>query len=415
MDLEFPKKNEFEAPIPIDNQELIELHASVLENCLSVPKPDCFVKYYGLLAIDLFHKKFYSQAFLAAEKGLELSFRLYKEKYPGSPDGYFDNSLSIFSHEYALLQFGGKASEKCKSLEDSANFYEYYLKNGHWVHSIAEAAKRAAKIFKKIGKDDKAIDCLEYALKSIRVSSVTESYFKKEIDKLKKTEKVDWVQDYTVFIKDYRGLAQIDEYPLSLSKIDYEQPELQVAHYYLSMDKNVFKTENYFWWAMQSLLYYEEIFADIPGAMFKGCQEINGVPLDFFSGEKFYRDRERMLKEKNNKLLKSNLELEVDSRFELYKNKNIGHLVSEKITKDGLLELIKIVPTNLIVSICDRINQDVVSNRSGLPDLIVYERSYASFQFIEVKKTGEKLRHHQKLWLEFLQKHNANITVCRVA
>ena len=414
MAFDFPKENEFEVPIPIDNKELIGLNASALENCLSTPKPDCFLKYYGLLAMYLFRNEYYSQALLAAEKGLQLSFRLYKTLYPDSPNGYFDNLISTFSHEYALLGFGGKASEKCKSLEDSANFYEHYVKNGHWVHSIVQAAKRAAKIFKKIGSDDKAIDCLKHVLENIRVSSVTQAYFKNEIDKLKKLEKVDWVRDHTIFIKDYREFAQADEYPLSLSKIDYEQPELQVSHYFLAKDKDVFKTENYFWWAMQSLLYYEEIFADIPEYTFKNYQEINGVPSDFFSGDKFYRNREKILKEKNAKLLNLDLGSEVNSRFEMYKDKNIGHLVTDKITIGGLLELVKIVPVKIIVSICDRINQDNSSNRSGLPDLIVYDRSYTSFQFIEVKKKGEKLRYHQKLWLDFLRNNNADVAVCRV-
>src|SRR3989338_2403636 len=102
---------------------------------------------------------------------------------------------------------------------------------------------------------------------------------------MKKVAKVDWLQDRTIFIKDYREFAYPDEYPLSLSKIDYEQPELQVAHYFLAKGKVVFKTENYFWWAIQSLLYYEEIFADIPEYTFENYQELNGMPTDFFSGD----------------------------------------------------------------------------------------------------------------------------------
>jgi len=415
MDLEFPKENEFEVPIPIDNQELTGLNAEVLEHCLSTPKPECFLKYYGLWAMRLFNNKYYPQALLVSEKGLEVAFELYQKKYPGSPDGYFDNSMSPFSHEYALLQFGGKASEKCMPPEYSANFYENYVRNGHWVHSIVEAAKRAAKMFKKVGNCGKAIDCLECILEGVNVSSVTQAYFKNEIDKLAKLEKPDWIQDYTIFVKNHKESAQANEYPLSLSKIDYEKPELKVAHYYLSMGKNVFKTENYFWWAIQSLLYYEEIFADIPGCTFENYQEINGIPTDFFSGDRFYKNREEILKKKNKKLLQLDLEAEVNTRFEMYKDKNIGHLVLDRITKEGLLELVKIVPIKIIVSICDRINQDNLSNRSGLPDLIVYERSYASFQFVEVKKKEERVRFHQKLWLEFLRNKNADIVVCRVA
>lgn len=414
MAFDFPKENEFEAPIPINNKELIGLNASALENCLNTPKPDCFLKYHGLLTMYLLHNEYYSQAVLTAEKGLQLSFRLYETLYPDLSNGYFDNSISIFSHEYVLLLYGGKAIEKCRSQEDAANFYEHYVRNGHWVHSIVQAAKRAAKIYKKIGNDNKAIDCLKYVLENIRASSVTQAYFENEIDKSKKIDKVDLARDRTIFIKDYRELAQVDEYPLSLSKIDYEQPELQASHYFLAKDRNVFKTENYFWWAIQSLLYYEEIFADIPEYTFKNYQEINGVPSDFFSGDKFYRNREKILKEKNEKLLKLDLESEVNSRFEMYKDKNIGHLVIDKITKKGLLELVKVVPVNIIVSICDRINQDNLSNRSGFPDLIVYDRSYASFQFIEVKKKGEKLRFHQKLWLDFLRNKNVDVVVCRV-
>ncbi|MDD4980922.1 MAG: VRR-NUC domain-containing protein [Candidatus Omnitrophica bacterium] len=414
MDSDFPKENEFEAPIPINSKELINLNASALENCLSVPKPECFLKYHGLLAMRLFSNKYYPEAILTAEKGLQLSFKLYETLYPGSPNGYFDNPISMFSQEYLLLLYGGKAIERCRSQEESVNFYEFYFKNGHWVGSIIQAAKRAAKLYKGIGNDKKAIDCLQYVLDKVRTSSVTQSYFKDEIDKLNKIDKGDWVRDRTISIQDYKELAKADEYPLCLSRIDYEQPELRVSHYFLAKNLNVFKTENYFWWAIQSLLYYEEIFADIPEYTFKNYQEINGIPSDFFSGDKFYKNREIILKEKNEKLLKLNLETEVNSRFEMYSDKNIRHLVIDKITKKGLLELVKVVPSNIIVSICDRINQDNSNNRSGLPDLIAYDRSYASFQFIEVKKKGEKLRYHQKLWLDFLRKNGVDIVVCRV-
>jgi hypothetical protein len=414
MAFEFPKENEFETPVSVNNKELIGLHTSALENCLNTPKPDCFLKYHGLLTMCLFRKGYYSQAVLVAEKGLQLSFELYETLYPGSPNGYFDNSVSVFGHEYVLLLYGGKASEKVRSQEDSAGFYEHYVKNGHWVHSIVQAAKRAAKIYKKIGNDNKAIDCLKHVLENIRVSPVTQAYIESEIDKSKKTDNDDWVRDHTILIKGYKEFAKADEYPLCLSRIDYEQPELQASHYFLARDLNVFKTENYFWWAMQSLLYYEEIFADIPEYTFTNYQQINGAPSDFFSGDKFYKNRMEILKEKNQGLLKLNLGLEINSRFEAYKDKNIRHLAIDKITKEGLLELVKIVPVNIIVSICDRINRDNLSNRSGLPDLIVYDRQYRSFQFVEVKKKGEKLRHHQKLWLDFLRNNNADVVVCRV-
>lgn len=262
MDNDFPQESEFEPLTSIfnDDIEIKEAIARAIENCIDTPKPHCFLKYYELLAMYLFQKKLYDKAFIMAEKGLKDSCNLYKKLYPDVPNGYFDNPVSAFSHEHGLLVYGGKASEKCKSIQDSASFYESYSKNGHWVGSIIYAAERAAKMYKKLDDKNKAISCLEYILEKIQVPSNTKSFFENEINILEGGNNIEWPKDHTLFIKDDGIYAKANEYSLFLSKIKYEIPELKVAYYFMSKDRNVFKTENVFWWATQALLYYEEIY-----------------------------------------------------------------------------------------------------------------------------------------------------------
>jgi hypothetical protein len=72
------------------------------------------------------------------------------------------------------------------------------------------------------------------------------------------------------------------------------------------------------------------------------------------------------------------------------------------ITKDGLLEIAKVVEPADIVAICDRINTNNAYYRTGLPDLISCGKKPGDYQLIEVKKTKDSLRFNQKKWMEYL-------------
>ena len=49
---------------------------------------------------------------------------------------------------------------------------------------------------------------------------------------------------------------------------------------------------------------------------------------------------------------------------------------------------------------------DVGHNRTGFPDLILFDQHKRKYQWAEVKGPGDRLQENQKLWLTFFQKND---------
>ncbi len=91
--------------------------------------------------------------------------------------------------------------------------------------------------------------------------------------------------------------------------------------YYENLGYNASWTENYYWWYLMALLFWDEIFAPITG-VFNGFElhsRMNDMPMDFFKPE-FYQKRKNLINKKIMRLKSSNLELEVSKFY----NNNFG-------------------------------------------------------------------------------------------
>jgi len=414
--LTFLKYEDFSLPdgIPLENSVVKNIHEQVVGHCLDVKIPECYLKYYSLLCYYFLEEKFFDFSAVTAREGLEKSHNLYLSEYPHAKDsGYFDNPISEYGFEGSMIRYGGKAIEKSESLENAIHFYEGYLDRGHWIYGLTQAIERLVILYKRIKTPEKAIEILENSLRTLELPELEKLSFQERLAKLYKTNII--LDPGIEIIEIEKSAKEVSphKFPLSLSKIQYKTPELAVSQNLLKSNNIVFKTENTYWWSIQSLLYYEEIFADIPGQTFPGYKDINGMPLDFFDGRKFYERRRELFEKKNDSLIKANLLEEVDERFEFHKNENIRHLIIDHVTKEGLLKIAEVVEPRVIVLVCDRINSNVLAFRTGLPDLFVCDRKN-NYQFIEVKKHGENIKLNQRLWLEFLSNIGVNTTVYRV-
>ena len=172
--------------------------------------------------------------------------------------------------------------------------------------------------------------------------------------------------------------------------------------YYENLGYNAAWTENYYWWYLMALLFWDEIFTPITG-VFNGFElhgRMNDMPMDFFKPE-FYQKRKNLINNKIMRLKSSNLELEVSKSY----NKNFGKCCRpiedwNRYTLNELLVPTKVMNKNTFLDILTRLISNFNVNRSGLPDLIVYNDEELFFS--EVKSENDRVSDNQQKWHQFL-------------
>jgi len=184
-------------------------------------------------------------------------------------------------------------------------------------------------------------------------------------------------------------------------------------------------TENYFWWQILCLLFWDIIFAKISGAVIirksgydyeldpdddefeeyfqKIVIEMNGMPHDLFT-ESFYERRKQLINNRIKELEHSDLITKLKVSYQKNYGKNC-RLIEDwsRFSLEDLIDPITHINKNVIIGICHRILKNVSSYRSGLPDLLVYSEN-KSF-FVEVKSKNDKLNDNQKNWHDFISEN----------
>ena len=159
--------------------------------------------------------------------------------------------------------------------------------------------------------------------------------------------------------------------------------------YYESMGYNASWTENYYWWFLMALIFWDEIFAPIDGVfnMMPLYSRMNDMPNDFFKPE-FYPKRKNLIHNKIATLQNADIASEISKSYK----KNYGKCCRpiEDWNRYTLLELlipIKVMDKNAFLGILTRLISDFNTTRSGLPDLIVFNNKELFFS--EVKSENE--------------------------
>ncbi len=201
---------------------------------------------------------------------------------------------------------------------------------------------------------------------------------------------------------------------------EYFAEEAAINHYERLGYKALW-TENTYWWTLMSLFFWDVIFAQIRGAvsivldgvqteldpadeefeqLFNQTIHMNGMPTDFFTTE-FYERRKSLIKNKIKELQYSNLEQKIN---EFYKNnygKNCRPIEDwNKYKIDELLISVQRIEMEKLIKILERLIMNFNNNRSGLPDLIVYDDK--DFFFSEVKSEKDRISEKQREWHSFL-------------
>lgn len=194
-------------------------------------------------------------------------------------------------------------------------------------------------------------------------------------------------------------------------------------------------SENDYWWHLMGLLFWDIIFAKIEGAVkvsvngfeeelspsinpiefnryFEWTINNNGMPSDFFTNA-FYKNRQMLIKNRIKELLNSDIEDIVIKSYNKHYGKNFRMIENwNRFSIDQLLVAVRLVPTENLLKIIERILRNVTDNRSGLPDLIVYNDN--TFFMAEVKGEKDKLSEQQRDWISFLETIGIKVQLCLV-
>jgi hypothetical protein len=184
-------------------------------------------------------------------------------------------------------------------------------------------------------------------------------------------------------------------------------------------------TENDYWWAIMALLFWDVIFARLPGVFTPQFGAFPGpmqdMPQDFFTPE-FFERRKALIEKRIAELTETrlfglkrpSLEAELTAAYGRHRGQPCRAIDWARFPKvDDLLLAPKVMRGEQLVKLMRRLLVDFGQNRSGLPDLFLAKGSQALL--VEVKSERERIADHQWVWLHWLRDEvGVPVEICRV-
>ncbi|WP_370209720.1 VRR-NUC domain-containing protein, partial [Alloalcanivorax venustensis] len=158
------------------------------------------------------------------------------------------------------------------------------------------------------------------------------------------------------------------------------------------------------------LLFWDAIFAPVPGAFFHPFQS---GPADLHHPQ--FRCRRRA---------------EFDAGFQaLADGEHRARILARDREKSGrlspfvhwgrlsealLAQALDCLPADHLALCFERLLADIAANRAGLPDLIQFWPAQRRYRMVEVKGPGDRLQDNQRRWLDFFIARDLPVAVCQV-
>lgn len=184
--------------------------------------------------------------------------------------------------------------------------------------------------------------------------------------------------------------------PVDLQLPEHTQVEQAVAEHFTASRRKAYFVENSLMLGLFGLLCWDIVFMPLPGVFFNRFQS---GPADLFTAD-FFPRRESLFQQRLEDLIE--IPDLTGMILELYDEKAgiSNHLVHWGQLSEELIEVsTRLIPREHLQNIFRRMAFDLKSNRSGLPDLAVFDEQNQSYKFVEVKGPGDHLQANQKRWL----------------
>jgi hypothetical protein len=197
---------------------------------------------------------------------------------------------------------------------------------------------------------------------------------------------------------------------LSTPKLDTLRVE-QTTALALGNDSNtLFYVENCLINSMFGLLFWDVLYAPIPGAFFHPFQ---AQPADLYRSN-FKEQRADLIQECFNRLDNGEYQAAIRDRYQ-EKYGITNSFIHWGVVSNELLEMaLEFIPAHHLRNIFERLLSDLRNHRSGFPDLIEFNLTDRSYRLIEVKGPGDRLQDNQKLWLDYFVEQEIPSAVCWV-
>ncbi|KAJ6631580.1 VRR-NUC domain-containing protein [Mycena sp. CBHHK59/15] len=188
--------------------------------------------------------------------------------------------------------------------------------------------------------------------------------------------------------------------------------ETRALEYYETLGFKGFHSETQILTTLFGLLFWDIIFANVPGAFETPWQT---GPLDI-AEDSFYYARQDLIEKRLEDINSGQARAILERHDEKYREKKtccIG--VSWQVCdRDALVEIVECLGGEALSSICRLFCEDYGGRRSGVPDLIVWNPDTNECKFVEVKGPGDSLQENQKLWSDSLMNARCAVEVCRI-
>ena len=290
---------------------------------------------------------------------------------------------SEFRHPVIRRRYSKLINTMARALERQGALLE--AKQWYASTLLPPSRERQARILAKLGETTAAL-ALCSAIESNPASSLELAFAQRFVRTL---------------AGDKRKRQRFAELNLHLND-DGRRVELQVQTYFNSRGWQACYVENTLITGLAGLWFWDIIFADVEGAFFHPFQT---APADLTTSD-FYPRRKAMIDQRLQALLTANV---LETLNETYQQKKgiSNRLVNWAALKPELIEqAVTIIPTWHLYIMFKQLMFDVGHNRTGFPDLILFDQHKRKYQWAEVKGPGDRLQENQKLWLTFFQKND---------
>ena len=176
-----------------------------------------------------------------------------------------------------------------------------------------------------------------------------------------------------------------------------QRVEFQVQEYFRDQGWQVFYVENALINGLAGLCFWDIVFSDRDGAFFHPFQS---GPADLMTPD-FYQNCKDSINHRLSEMSESHL---LDTLLITYNEKhgiNNRLVIWPALSPELITLAVSLIPVEQLRAIFQRLMFDIAHNRTGFPDLILFDVENKKYQWVEVKGPGDRLQENQKLWLEF--------------
>ena len=165
--------------------------------------------------------------------------------------------------------------------------------------------------------------------------------------------------------------------------------------------------ENALFNSLFGMTFWDAVFKPCPGAFFHPFQS---APHDLYASD-FASTRAAEIVEAWSRLEQPEYFLWLSERYR-QKQGIANPFVSWQVINESLLSLVeKCIPIDHLKAIFKRLLFDMKNNRSGFPDLIVFDPQRCRYRLVEVKGPGDRLQDNQIRWFGYFSEHQIPASV----